>query len=85
MPGQTGATTEPTTRPLRTRSCRPSREIASSLAIEVDVRMEQEQIDAVELLAVDLGRGRQVEHRIEVDRRLSVPGPLPTRPGHMAL
>ena len=31
------------------------------------------------------GGGRQVEHRVEVDRRLASPAPLPTRPGHMAL
>ena len=38
--------------------------------VDVDVRGEQKQIDAVELDAVDLGRGRQVEHRVEIDRRL---------------
>ena len=39
--------------------------------IDADVRIEQKQIDAVEPLAVDLGRGRQIEHRIELDRRLA--------------
>ena len=39
--------------------------------IDADVRIEQEQVDAVEPLAVDFGRGRQVEHRIEPNRRLA--------------
>ncbi len=38
--------------------------------VDIDVRREEEQIDAVEADALDFGVGRQVEHRIEVDRRL---------------
>ena len=33
--------------------------------VDADVRVEEEQVDAVELDAIDLGRGREVEHRIE--------------------
>ena len=39
--------------------------------VDIDVRREQKQVDAVELHAVDLGRGGQIEHRIQVDRRLA--------------
>jgi hypothetical protein len=40
------------------------------------VRIEKEEIDAVETRAADLGGRRQIEHRVEVDRRLGV-GPFP--------
>ena len=39
--------------------------------VDADVRIEQKQIDAVEPLAIDLGRGREVEHRVELNRRLA--------------
>ncbi len=38
--------------------------------VDVDVRGVQEQVEAVELDAVDLGRGGQVEHRVQADRGL---------------
>ena len=44
-----------------------------------------EDVDAVELHAIDLGLGGQVEHRVEVDAAARNLAPLPTRPGHMAL
>ena len=50
-----------------------------AIGIDVDVRIEQKQIDAVELHAVDVGRGRQVEHRVQIDRRLRV-GPFADEP-----
>ena len=34
------------------------------------MRGEEEEVDAVELDPVDLGCGGEVEHRVEVDRRL---------------
>ena len=43
------------------------------------MRIEQEQIDAVEADAVDSRGRRQVEHRVEIDRRLRV-GPLADEP-----
>ena len=67
--GQTGATTVPMVRPReRTLSARILR--SSRRGVDVDVRCEQEEVHAVELHAVDLGRGGQVEHRVEGDRRL---------------
>ena len=69
--GQTGATTEPITR-LRCAALSASRFKIVVRGVDVDVRIEQEQIDAVELDAVDFGRGRQVEHRVEIDRRLGI-------------
>ena len=68
--GQTGATTEPMTRPRDANFLGQLFELLVG-RVDADVRIEQKQIDAVELLAVDLGRGRQVEHRIEIDRRLA--------------
>ncbi len=44
--------------------------VASDGRVDVDVRQIQEQVEAVELQAIDFGRRRQVEHRVEVDRRL---------------
>jgi hypothetical protein len=35
--------------------------------IDVDVRFEQEDVDAIEPGAVDLGLGGQIEHGVEVD------------------
>ena len=40
--------------------------------VDAGVRFGEEEIDAVEPDAVHLGRGSQVEHRLEVDRRLAV-------------
>jgi len=48
--------------------------------VDADVWIEQEQVHAVELHAVDRGVHGQVQHRVEVDRRLRV-GPLPHQPG----
>ena len=42
--------------------------------VDVDVRVVQEQVHAIELHAVDLGLGGVVEHLVEIDRRL---GALP--------
>ena len=68
--GHTGATTEPTTKPFdRTLSAR--RLSAVVVHLDVDVRVEQEQVHAVELDAIHLGLGRQVEHRVEVNARFS--------------
>ncbi len=36
------------------------------------MRIEEEEIDAVELLSVDAGGGGAVEHGVEIDRRLGV-------------
>ena len=35
------------------------------------MRLEEEQVEAVELHAVDFGGGGQVEHRVQIDRRLA--------------
>ena len=50
-----------------------------AIGVDVDVRVEQEQVDALEADAVDVGGRRQVEHRVEIDRRLRV-GPLADEP-----
>ena len=48
------------------------------------MRREQEQVEAVELDAVDLGRGGQVEHRVQIDRRLrALPLADHPRPGRV--
>ena len=47
----------------------------------LDVRIEEEQIDAVELHAVHLGGGGQIEHRVEIDRRLGVRAALADQAG----
>ena len=78
--GQTGATTEPIIRPLAA-TLSASALSSSSRRVDVDVRGEQEQVDAVELDAVDLGRGGQVEHRVEVDGRLGLGLPLADHAG----
>ena len=78
--GQTGATSEPTTRwrrPMLSASFLRS----SSRRIDADVRIEEEQIDAVELDAVDLGLGGEVEHRVEIDRRLGAGSAFADEPG----
>ena len=82
--GQTGATSEPTTQPLRANLVGQPLQIVVG-RIDVDVRIEEEQIDAVEPDAVRPRGGREVEHGVEIDGRLGVGPPLPTRPGHMAL
>ena len=50
--------------------------------IDVDVRGVEEEVEAVEADALELGVGREVEHRIQVDRRLG-PGAFAdhARPG----
>src|SRR5574340_467745 len=55
----------------------PAGSLAHSLGvvvrgIDIDVRREQEQIDAVELDAIHFRRRRQVEHRIQLDRRFRI-------------
>ena len=82
--GQTGATTEPITRFLRPHLVGELLQVVVG-RVDVDVRGEQEQVDAVELDAVDLGLGGQVEHRVEVDERLGAGRALPTTPGQAAL
>ena len=64
--GQTGATTEPTTKPLAA-ILSASRLQAVVVDVNVDVRVEEEEVHAVELDAVHLGLGGQVQHGIEVD------------------
>ena len=67
--GQTGATTEPTTKPCGTDFVGELLD-AVIVDIDADVRVEQEEVDAVEFDAVDLGLGGEVEHGIEVDGRV---------------
>ena len=43
-----------------------------AVGIDVDVRIEQKQIDAFEADAVDVCGGRQIEHRVQIDRRFRV-------------
>ena len=78
--GHTGATSEPTTKPLAAiLSASVFR--SSSARVDADVRIEEKEIDAVELLSVDAGGGRALEHRVEVDRRLGVGTALADQPG----
>ena len=76
--GQTGATTEPTTR-LRDADLSASRFRSFVGRVDADVRIEEKQVDAVELHAVDVGGGGQIEHRVEVDRRLGIRRPCRRR------
>ena len=69
VPGQTGATSEPTASPVPAILSAICRELVVA-GVGIGVRMEQEQIDAFELLAVDLGVGGQLEHAVEADRRM---------------
>jgi hypothetical protein len=50
-------------------------------AVDVGVRIVEEEIDTVELDAVDLGLGRHVEHRVEVDERLAAGAALADEAG----
>ena len=43
-----------------------------AVGIDVDVRVEQKQIDPFEADAVDVCGCRQIEHRVQIDRRLRV-------------
>jgi hypothetical protein len=49
--------------------------------IDTDVRVEKEQVNAIEFLAVDFGFGGAVEHRIEVDARLGARAALADEAG----
>ena len=60
---QTGATTEPITKPLAGDLVGHGLEVLVA-DVDVDVGVVEEEVDAVELDAVDLGRGGQVEHRL---------------------
>ncbi len=83
--GQTGATTDPTSRPKRAHLVGQSRQVVIA-RIDADVRFEQEQIHAIELHAIVHSRAAAVRWSM-VSRSIggSESGPLPTRPGHMAL
>src|SRR5258705_13612875 len=66
--GQTGATTEPTTKPFA-RILSASRFNSSSLASML-MGIEEEQIHALEFDAAHFRRGSQVQHRVQVDMGL---------------
>ncbi len=78
--GQTGATSEPTARPLAAILSAMRAQVVVA-GVGIGVRMEQEQIDAFELLAVDVGVGRQLEHAVEADRRMVGAGLLADEAG----
>ncbi len=40
--------------------------------VDVDVRLEEEQVHAIELHAIDGGLGGQGEHRVQIDGRLGI-------------
>ena len=82
--GHTGATTEPTTNPSRANLVAQPLQIVVG-RIDADVRVEQKQIDAVELRRRSTS-ALAVRSSI-VSRSIggSEPGPLPTSPGHIAL
>ena len=69
--GQTGATARSD---RQTPSANIVRERLDAIIIRIDGRVGQgkEQIDAIEFLPVNLGSLGQVEHCIEIDRRLAV-------------
>ena len=69
VPGHTGATSEPTFKPLAAIWSAMAL-IAVGGGVGVGVRMEDEEVDAVELAAVDLGGDGQFEHAVERDRRV---------------
>ncbi len=68
--GQTGATTEPISRFRATDFVGQGFELIVR-RVDADMRLEEEQVDAVEAHALDFGVGRQIEHRIQIDGRLS--------------
>ncbi len=49
--------------------------------VDVHVRRAEEEVDAVEPLAVHLGRGGQLDHLVEADDRLGAGGTLAHHPG----
>ena len=65
---QTGATTVPISS-FRARALSASRRMSSSLE-SMSMCGAKEEVEAVEADAIDFGVGRQVEHRIQFDRRL---------------
>ena len=69
--GQTGATTEPTARPFDRDLVGEPFDIVVG-GVDAGVRVGEEEVDAVELDAVDLRRRGQIEHVVEADRRFRV-------------
>lgn len=53
--------------------------------IDIGVRVVEEEIDAIEFHAADIGFRGEIEHGVEADERLGAGEPLPTRPGQAAL
>jgi hypothetical protein len=84
VPGQTGATSEPTASPPRGNLiCDLPQLIVAD--IDRDVRIEKEEIDSFKLLPACLSVGVNSIIRSRLIGGSSVPGVLPTRPGHVAL
>ena len=78
--------TTPARRPSRRRSPSPRILSASALDavvvdVDVDVRVVEEEIHAIELHAVDLGLGGEVEHGVEVDARFGAGAALADEAG----
>ena len=69
VPGQTGATSEPTLRPWLAMWSAIALDVVVR-GIGIGVRVEEEEIHAVELAAVHLGGGGEFEHVFERDRRM---------------
>ena len=69
VPGQTGATSEPTAKPLLAMRSAIFFS-SSSLRLGIRVREEEEIVDALEFLAVDVRGGGEIEHVLEADGRL---------------
>ena len=63
-------------RPARPRAANPIGEPLDLVVarVDADVRIEQEQVDAVELDAVDRGLRGEIEHRVEIDQ--AAPSPV---------
>ena len=69
--GHTGATSEPDEQIPRADPIGEPLQVVVA-RVDADVRIEQKQVHAVELHAVDRRVRGQVQHRVEVDRRLRV-------------
>ena len=83
--GHTGATSDPTTRFFAADLVGQPLQVVVG-RIDADVRIEEEQIDAVELRAVRPAPSRSGRASCRDRSAARRPGPpLPTSPGHMAL
>ena len=78
--GHTGATSDPITRPREATRSRKALQLVFG-RIDAGVRIEQEQIDTVELDAVDRRLCGEIEHGVEIDERFGARAALADKAG----